>query len=577
MLTVLRVRRLAVIDALDLELGPGLNVVTGETGAGKSILIGALKLVLGGRANADVVRAGAEEAEVEAIFDVSGSEALRARLRDLLDRDEDELIIRRVVPVQGRSRAYVNGTLATAGQLAQLTEGLVDICSQHEHHTLASASSHLLYLDAFAGLAAARTEVAAAWRAWQQVDRALREVADRARDRSEREAVLRYQLDEIEAVSPTEDELTHLEADRSRLAHAGRLAEVTTSVEHTLYARDEAVCDQLGRLAQRLGQVRHLDPRLESLAERLDAAHTDLEDLARDLGAYARGVVHDPDRLRLIDDRLVAIRRLERRYGGTLPAVLAHLEQARRELRGLEHIDGEIEQLTASRDLAVQEVMTHARVLSAQRREAARHLGAAITRELWDLGMGEAEVVVDVASLEGRGGLQVDGTSVSAQGMDHVEFLIAPNRGDPPKPLQRIASGGELSRSLLAIKRVLSREGPSGLYVFDEVDTGVGGAIAEVIGRKLHDVASYHQVLCITHQPQIAVYGDRHFHVTKVREGDRTASRLTRLDETGRVEEIARMMGGVDITGVTRSAAAELLAQARAVRGEPESQPGRHP
>jgi DNA repair protein RecN (Recombination protein N) len=564
MLTVLRVRRMAVIEELELSLGPGLNVVTGETGAGKSILIGALKLVLGGRSSTDLVRSGADEAEVEALFDLSGSEPLRARLRDLLGRDEDELVVRRVVPATGRSRAYVNGTLATAAQLTALTEGLVDICSQHEHHTLASASSHLLYLDAFAGLTLTRADVSQAWRAWQECDRALQAVTDRARDRAEREGVLRFQLDEIQSIDPHDGEPAALDEERTRLAHAGRLAEVTSGVEHVLYARDEAISDQLARLCQRLGQVRHLDPRLEQLAERLDSAHTEIEDLARDLGSYARGIVHDPERLRLVDERLVAIRRLERRYGGTLAAVLHHVQSCRAELDALAEIDEEIESLAKARQAAVADVSGRARALSVQRQEAARRLGGAITRELWDLGMGEAEVVVDVASLEGRGGLQVDGASLSAQGMDHVEFLIAPNRGDPPRPLQRIASGGELSRSLLAIKRVLSREGPSGLYVFDEVDTGVGGAVAEVIGRKLHDVASYHQVLCITHQPQIAVYGHRHFHVTKVRGAERTASRVHRLDETSRVEEIARMMGGVEITDRTRSAARELLEQARA-------------
>jgi DNA repair protein RecN (Recombination protein N) len=566
MLTVIRVRQLAIIDTLELELGGGLNVVTGETGAGKSILIGALKLVLGGRASADLVRSGADRAEVEAMFDLTESPELRERLSELLGHDEEELIVRRVVPASGRSRAYVNGTLATAVQLSQLTQGLVDICSQHEHHTLVDPGSHLRYLDTFADIVALRDHVSEAWATFLSAQREMDALHERASRRAEREATLRFQLDEIDAIDPKPGEREDIEREHERLAHAENLSKLTRHAEAVLHADDHAVCDHLARLTHDMSGLRGVDPQLDQLLDRLDAAHTDLEDLAGDLGRYARNVVFDPGRLGALDERMGALRRLERRYGGTLEAVLAHRAAARQELAAFDDLDDRLDICTVARDEARTVLVARAAALSESRHRASQGLADAITQELRDLGMGDARIEVAVDRLDSRGGLEIEGVRYSSTGMDRIEFLIAPNRGDPPRPLQRIASGGELSRALLAIKRVLSRDGPKGLYVFDEVDTGVGGAIAEVIGRKLADVARHHQVLCITHQPQIAVYGHRHFHVSKASDGDRTQSRVVQLEHTHRTHEVARMMGGLEITDATRHAAEELLQQAAAAR-----------
>jgi DNA repair protein RecN (Recombination protein N) len=532
------------------------------------MLVGALQLIAGGRAPADLVRRGTEEAEVEALFDLSGSADVRRHVREVTGVDDDELVIRRLVRSNGGSRAWINGRLATAGQLASLATVLLDICSQHEHHALRDAASHLDLLDAWAGHDVARARMTSAWDAWRRADAELESLAGRLRERAEREAVLRHQLDEITALQPKAGELEALEEEHLRLRHAERLSDRTRGAEEALYGADDAVTVRVARVLHDLGELRGLDPVLDGLAEQLADAHARLEDVASELGRYGRKVVHDPERLAEIDARLIALRRLARRHGGTLERVLAAREALAAELDGLADAEVRLEEAELARQRAHDEAVATARALSSSRRQAAARLGAAITGDLRELGMGEALVEVAVAPVDLRAGsMEAEGAAVTATGMDRVELLIAPNRGEPPRPLARVASGGELSRALLAVKRVLAEGGPRAVQVFDEVDTGVGGGVAEVIGRKLREVSRARQVLCVTHLPQIAVYGDRHFHVSKGATGDRTVSRVARLDDATRREEIARMMGGLEITDATRAAADALLAQARAAGG----------
>ena len=564
MLTCIRVRQLAIIDSLELELGPGLNVLTGETGAGKSILVAAIQLIRGDRARADLVRTGAERAEVEALVDLSSSPEGRARVRALTGEADDELVIRRVVQATGRSRAYVNGRLVTAMQLAALTEELVDISSQHEHHSLVDGSTHLDLLDAYAELASLRSEVEGAWGLSREAATALENLATALRERADREAVLRFQLDELATGDPKAGEDDELAAEHDRLAGAEELASATREAEHRLQAGDGAICSELSQLARRMEGLTEIDPQLRPILAQLEGARAELEDAATELGRYTRGIQHDPGRLQEIEDRMGLLRRLCRRYGGTLDHVVAHRQRAEDELARFDDLEQQLEDAEAARDVAFESLTIACRSLSQARGAASANLGTAITRELSALGMGHAQVLVEVARLDrhGGGGLEVDGARVTASGMDRVEFLIAPNRGEQPRPLRRIASGGELSRALLAVKCVLAEQGPQGLYVFDEVDTGVGGGVAEVLGRKLQHLSKHHQVLCITHQPQLAVYGDRHVHVRKGIEGERTLSRLVELEGEERVEEIARMLGGVEIGDATRAAARELLEDA---------------
>ena len=560
MLLCLRVSHFAIIDQLEVEFGPGLNVVTGETGAGKSILVSALQLVLGGKAKPEVVRTGAESAEVEALFDVSRDAHVQERLFAMGMEGESELVLRRVISRSGRSRAYVNGRMASAAQLAELAAGLCDISSQHEHHTLVDPSSHMRYLDAFGGLDTARKNMGAAYR--NLVERAshLNDAQQKSKERSEREDLLSFQVQEIEALGLHAGELETLVEERDKNRNAERLATLTGGAEAALYADDDALCTVLSRVIHQVQEAANTDSSLLPLLDPLNAAQAQLEDVARELGSYASTVSMDPERLSEIEERLHALSRLRRKYGDSIEDILTHCERAKAELSELEDSEGRIEALQKALAVAKADATTLAKELSKQRRKVGKQLGKRITEELASLSMGDAEVRIEVESPRGQpGDLEVDGARLSAQGVDRVEFLIATNRGESPQPLHKIASGGELSRAMLAIKRVLAGVGPGGLYVFDEVDSGVGGAVAEVIGRKVKDVSSHHQVLCITHLPQIAVFADSHFHVRKDVVEGRTHSRIDRLASKQRQEEIARMLGGINITDRTRAAAKEML------------------
>ncbi len=574
MLTCLRVRNFAIIDALEVEFGPGLNVVTGETGAGKSILVSALQLVLGGRGRPELVRTGEKQAEVEALFDLSANPGLREGLAELDDaglgdgalKEMDELIIRRVVLASGRTRAYVNGRLTTAGQLSRLAEGLADISSQHEHHSLVDPATHLRYLDAFGGAAKELEAMASAHARAADAARALDVLRSRHRERSEREDLLRYQLGEIEELAPEVGEVETLQDERARLRHSERLLTSAGGAEEALYASDDALCGRLSRVASDVRSAAEIDGALSDIADQIEGALTHLEDAAAELGSYSRGVELDPARLGSVEERLDQLGRLKRKYGGDLEAVLRHRDEAADELEQLDSFDEQVALADAELTQALEHAGVVAMRLRARRQKAASRLSRAITKELVGLGMGGARVAVEVAPIEerGEGGrLSVEGARLSPSGIDRAQFLIATNKGEEARSLSKVASGGELSRAMLAIKRVLAGLGPCGLYVFDEVDTGVGGAVAEVIGQRLRDVAEHSQVLCITHLPQISVYGDTHYQVHKRVVGGRTRSEIIRLGADQRLEEVARMLGGVKITARTRAAAAEMLGEAR--------------
>jgi DNA repair protein RecN (Recombination protein N) len=568
MLTCLRIRDLAIIDNLELNFGPQLNVVTGETGAGKSILVDALELLLGAKGQPELVRGGAAQAEVEAQFELSAESVLRPKLAALeLEAGESgaELVIRRVLAASGRTRAFVNGRLVTGAQLAELVQGLADISSQHEHHTLSNAATHLAYLDAFGGLETERRRVAGHFQAANAAHQELQEFEARIRERCQREDLLRYQIREIDEIAPQVDEEAALGEQRDRLKHSDTLLRLSGAAADALYERDGSLCELLAGLLPGLGEAAALDPSLREVLQQLEAAHSQLEDAAREIARYTRGVQSDPERLAELEERLHALGRLKRKYGGSLASVIAHLAQARTELGALEDCEGTRQRLQETYEKELALAAAAARALSQRRKQAAHKLAAAIGRELASLGMGGARIEVDVSPWEGKGGgLLVDGARLTGSGIDRVEFLIAPNKGEQARPLSKIASGGELSRAMLAIKRTLGGVGPGGMYVFDEVDSGVGGAVAEVIGRKIRDVAQHRQVLCITHLPQIAVFAATHFKVEKSVVEERTVSAVRKLGKREQEEEIARMLGGLKITAKTRAVAAEMLKEARA-------------
>lgn len=562
MLHSLTIDNVVLIEHQVLELGSGFNVLTGETGAGKSMVVDALALVLGGRARPDVVRTGAREAEVAALFEVESGSRVAAKLEAGGVPCDGELVVRRVVQAEGRSRAFLNGKISTAAQLAEIAPDLCDIASQHESVSLTDPATHLEYLDAFGKLDGLRDSLGEKVAELGAIVKEIGNVREAERDRAEREDFLAFQLKEIEELDPSPGEEADLESERARLRHAEKLQVATQGAADRLYEGEDTVCDQLARVSSDLDAAAAIDQALAPIARSVDSARSELADAARALSRYAGGIESNAQRLAEIDDRWFRLQKLLRKHGPTTHELLTHKDDVRKQLEQLAGASQLLEDLEKKRDAKLAAVSTAARTLSRKRRDAAATLADAIGRELSGLGMGRARVVVDVSPVPAPSATElppVDGARLTQTGIDRVEFLIAPNKGEEPRPLRKIASGGELSRALLALKRVLAEKGPAGLYVFDEVDAGVSGAIAEVIGRAIAEVARHRQVLCITHLPQIAALSDHHFVVGKAEAKGRTTSNVKKLSDSERIDEIARMIGGVKVGEAARRAALELL------------------
>lgn len=577
MLTALRIENFAIIDALEVRFTSRFNVLTGETGAGKSILVDALSLAMGGRASTEVIRTGADEATVEAIFE---GPTVDKRLEELgLPTSGGELLIRRTIHRNGRGKVWINGAIATVGMLENLCRGLVDISGQHEHVSLLDPSLHLSLLD---GYAANQAELARYREAWDAFSGVLQERARLALDDSERARradYLAFQLEEIEQVKPEPGEDEALALERKRLASAERLRAAAEEAERALYSAELSAVDLIGQAIGRLEGAAEIDGSLAAPLAALRSAATELQEAARTLQGYVHGVESDPDRLGEVEERLEAIRRLCRKHGGDLASVLKREEEMRRELEGLTRHADRLAELEAERERTGKAALTLARELSEKRKKAAREFSRAVGRELSALAMAGTAFEVSVTEVvdeDGAGDARVDGVLLTRNGIDRCELLLAPNAGEHMKPLARIASGGELSRVMLAIKRALARTDPVPTYIFDEVDTGIGGAVAEVVGRMLKEVSTERQVICITHLPQIAAWGDQHFTVEKQVKSGRTISRVVPLSSAERTREIARMLAGVEVTtAALRNAEAMIesagrrdlrLASARATR-----------
>jgi DNA repair protein RecN (Recombination protein N) len=552
-LTLLRIGGFALIDELELPFGPGLTAITGETGAGKSILVEALGLLRGARAGADVIRTGRDEARVEAILELPGGSSTRARLVADGREVEEGLVVRRVIARGGRGRAHLGGGLATAADLGATVAGLIDIASQHDQQSLTDAESQLAILDAFAENQALRDEMAAAWAAKAVAGAALASLAADARARAEREDLLRFQLGELEAARPAPGEDEALAAERERLKGAERFFAATARGEETLYAGDGAVAERVAGVARELSPLAALDPALAPLAERLADAQAAIEDVARELGRYARSIRSDPARLGEVEERLFLLQRLCRKHGGTVADLAAKQAALRAELAEL----GSFEEGLATRQAAVATADARAAVaaeaLGGSRRRAAGSLEKKVAAVLRELGFASARLPVTVEARE-----------LGPNGAERVRLLFAPNPGEEPRPLAKIASGGELSRVMLAVKQALARTDEVLTYVFDEVDAGVGGGTAEVIGRKLKRLAADRQVIVITHLPQVAAFADAHVRVSKTAARGKTRVEIVRLTDDERPAEIARMLAGSAPSAQATAHAEEMLRNARA-------------
>ncbi len=554
MLKFLKINNIALAVQVELEFGPGLTLLTGETGAGKSILVDALGLLLGARASSDLIRTGEEQAQVEAVVEAPEAEAfLESRG---LPFDGSELVLRREISSVGKGRASINGALVPLSVLRELAPRLCTIHGQHEPQGLLAAETHLELIDAFAGLE--RASVSAAHQRWREAEQALGELRRDRRERERRLEMLRYQLDDIEraGLRPREDE--ELRQEKVRCQNAGRLASLCAEAYALLYEDEAAVLTRLGQVFKRVEELAGYEPRFAAHVEARADMRGRLEDLAFGLRDYAGGIDSTPGRLDEIEARLQTIERLLRRYGATVDDVLAFAETCRSELRDLEAPEQHEARLVAARDQAAAAYLDAARALSVRRHAAARELQKRVEGELSLLAMERTRFQVRFTPDEPACDAS-DTSSWTERGLEDAEFLLAPNVGEEPRPLARIASGGELSRILLALTAAADLDGSQRTLVFDEVDSGIGGRVAEIVGRKLRALAQRHQVLCVTHLPQIAAFAERHYAVRKRVGRGRTVTEVARLDPAARVDEIARMLGGEVVTESARRHAEELL------------------
>lgn len=567
MLRELRIRNLAVIEEVTVPCARGLNVLTGETGAGKSILLDALLLVSGARAQPDLIRSEADVAVVEAVFDVDPDGPIPAVLAVAgLRAENGQLIVRRELTRSGRTRAFVNDSAATVGLLERLGDSLVEIHGQHEHQRLMEPVRQLDLLDRFATAEAARARVAALVEEWGQARALQAEIEVSDRDLRQKEDLYRFQLSEIEAARLMPGEEEALKAERHRLQHSERLAEGLNRALSYLYDDPQSAASNLGRAAQLLGELAKIDPDLNASLPVLDSAQIHLEEAVSRLRALRDRSAFDPERLEEIDARLDILTKLKRKYGEGEEAILAYGDRIRTELGLMDRRDELIEAANARAARLAEEAGSEALALSELRREAAVRLERLIQRELRALGMEKARFTIalrrEPAQAEGLGAGS-EGWRITARGIDQVEFQLSTNPGEELKPLSRVVSGGELSRTMLGIKVILAEADRIPAMIFDEVDAGIGGRVADRVGQKLAQTARHRQVLCVTHLSQIAAYAHQHLRVEKVVRGGKTRTRVEALDDAGRVEELARMLGGEQVTETARRHARELYATAR--------------
>lgn len=554
MLTHIAIRDFAIIDALELNLTTGMSVLTGETGAGKSILVDALGLVLGDRADAEVIRHGAERAEITAEFDVQALSDTNAWLQhnDLIA--DGECILRRVIGRDGRSRGLINGRSVPLQMLRELGEQLVDIHGQHEHQSLLRPAAQLALLDAFGKHAALVDEVARLYAAWKAVNERLAALRVAAHDRDQRLELLRHQVSELDALALQPDELRSLDEEHRRLANSSKLMEGAQTALDGLYENEESSAYRsLHQALNTLTPLGELDPRLQEITTLLSATQVQLADASDALRRYLNNTEMDPQRLEWLENRLGAIHDLARKHRVEPDELPTLLDKLRTELQNVGNAEVVLKELQTELAALRDQYSKNTSDLSRRRAQVAADLGKKVTAVMQELGMPGGRFAIEVANEPQR---------FSANGTDQVEFQVSANKGQPLKALAKVASGGELSRIALAIQVVAAQASAIPSMIFDEVDAGIGGGVAEIVGRRLRSLGEKRQVLCVTHLPQVASQANQHFRVAKTTRGQSILTTVEVLDKKNRVEELARMLGGVEITETTRKHAREMLARA---------------
>ncbi len=557
MLEILKIRNIAIIDSAEILFTPGLNILSGETGAGKSIVIEAISLILGSRASVELIRSGTDEAVVEGFFKISDIPWMTARLNQAgFNSQGGELLVKRTVHRAGRHRISINGELATLSTLQTICEGLIDLCGQNEHQSLLKIQTQLDLLDRYGGL----LEQSKSFGSKFQLLRAMTQEKDQleraSHERTSRSAFLRYQIDEILQANLTLGEDEQLQREKQLLQSAEVRAQTAEGILQIFEAEDQGVQNGLRAALQKTRALAHLDPASQTLSETLVRASAEIEEGILFLNRYLNTIDLDTERLQLIQDRLSLLADLKRKYGYQIKDILEKLSQFQDEFHNLDQVGDQLTDITQKISEAQDLLIQSGQRLSTSRKKISGRLSSSVTRELKDLKMGDAQFVVEAS-------LKEDVSDWNASGGDQVQFLVQTNRGEPARPLGKIASGGELSRLMLSIRRVIADRGGIGVYLFDEIDAGIGGQTAFQVGKKLKSVAQYNQVICITHLPQVASFADHHLIVRKGSQKDRTTTQIIELSSTERQEEIARMLGGPVLTRKNLENASELLELAR--------------
>ncbi|MEQ1794691.1 MAG: DNA repair protein RecN [Nitrospira sp.] len=557
MLTELRIVNFAILEELSLRFEPGFTVLTGETGAGKSLLIDAIALLVGGRASADQIRFGAEEASLEAAFQLPDRHPLRARLREqgILDATDSELIVRRVIARSGRNRVYLNGTMSSLHALEELGGTLVDLHGQHDQQSLLAAAMQRSVVDAFGNLHERCSAYQQRYESWKAACEEHERLVRESQHRAQREELLRFQCAELDEAALREGEDEELLNERRRLSSSQQIGALAAEALERVNAEGQGILAQLALTERALGQLFQIDSSVGELTRLTVEAKVVLKEMAGQLRDYAERVEADPARLGAIEDRLAVIQKLKKKFGGSMADVL----DAHRKIKDeLEQLQGSDEHLLELRQRIAQhrtDLVQRARELSLKRMESAKRMTKVVRQELEALKMAQTVFEIHVTADSGE-------PEFGPDGIDQIEFRLSTNVGEPAKALSKVASGGELSRVMLALKTVLAERDHVPVLIFDEIDTGVGGAVAAAIGTRLRALGRYHQVFCITHLPQVAAQGQHHLCVEKLQDGKRTVTTVRPLVGPGRENEIARMLGGLTVTKKVRETAAELIADA---------------
>ena len=563
MLKELRIKNFALIDEFSMEFEPGLNVLTGETGAGKSIIINALNLALGCRADLECIREGQDTATVEALFFLNGRETLKSLASEFgIEISEDELIVKRTVSRSGKNKVFINGSMVTLSVLNDIGNGLADIHGQHQHQALFLIENHLRFLDSFGGLEDACEKVRKLESRYRDLKKEIEKKEESEREFARKKDQLQYEISEIEKAELSVDEEEKLQLEMKKMQNAEKLSATVNKALNAIYDSDGSVIDIVKQVDTDLSLSSEIDPALAPFKETSNSIMIQLEDLSSGLRNYAKEIEFNQEKLNELDDRLAEIKSLKRKYGSTIQDILDYLEKTRSDLMALESKKEVFERVEEELGLVQKELQNRASVLAKNREDASRKFSRLIMKELMDMNMGKVEFCVQFDYEQDSTDCFIhNGKSVklNSNGFGKSEFLFSSNPGEKPKPLLKIASGGEVSRVMLALKNILSAKEDVPTLVFDEVDTGIGGKVAEKVGEKLMKVSKGRQVLCITHLPQIAGIAESHYSIEKSFLRGRTKISISRLNKEERIEEIARMSGGATITETTRRHAEEMI------------------